>query len=59
MTEQKSSGPETDRWCWHAQMPPNQNVAAYGQAIRNGHVRIPSWAQRECSDQIVLEKKKK
>ena len=47
MTEQKSRGPETDRWCRHAQTPRKRNVAAYGRAIGNVHVRIPSKAQGE------------
>ena len=32
MTKRKSRGPETDRWCRHAQTPRKRNVAAYGRA---------------------------
>ena len=47
MTKRKSRGPETDRWCRNAQTPQKRNAAAYGWAIGNGHVRIPSKAQGE------------
>ena len=47
MTKRKSRGPETDRWYRHAQTPRKRNVAAYGRAIGNVHVRIPSKAQGE------------
>ena len=45
MSKQKSWGLETDRLCWHAQTPRRRNVAAYRQAIENGHIRISSSAQ--------------
>ena len=32
MTKRKSRGPETYRWCRHAQTPWKRNVAAYGRA---------------------------
>ena len=56
MTKQKSRGPETDRWCQHAQTPRKRNVAAYGQAIGNGHVRIPSSAQGKQEREISKKK---
>ena len=45
MTKRKSRGPETNRSCRHAQTPRRRNVAAYGRAIENGHIRISSSAQ--------------
>ena len=32
MTKRKSRGPETYRWCRHAQTPWKRNMAAYGRA---------------------------
>ena len=47
MTKQKSRGPETDRWCRHAQSPENGMWLPTGGQIGNGHIRISSLAHGE------------
>ena len=53
MTKRKYGGPETGRWCQHAQMPRKRNVATYSRAIGKGHVRIISYAQMELKTRML------